>query len=128
MPINPTDQSPFARGLTQGLARHELVLGQNLAFEKRAGNGYLGRLPELLSELIAMRILLGGSAPWWCSAASAEMVARWSTQRVSWLRLVQARAGLLVISEALTDHAAYFEAVAPDDEIRDLIPAAYDGL
>jgi len=52
----------------------------------------------------------------------------WSTQRVSWSRLVQARAGLLVISEALTDHAAYFEAVAPDDEIRDLIPAAYDGL
>ena len=42
--------------------------------------------------------------------------------------VMQARAGLLVISEALTDHAAYFEAVAPDDEIRDLIPAAYDGL
>jgi putative ABC transport system substrate-binding protein len=55
---DPTDQSPFASGLKQGFARHGLVLGQNLTFERRAANGQLDRLPELLSELIAAKVEL----------------------------------------------------------------------
>jgi hypothetical protein len=53
---DPTDQGPFARGLIHGHARHGLILGQSLAFERRAANGHLDRLPELLSELIAVKV------------------------------------------------------------------------
>ena len=45
---DPTDQSPFGAGLIRGFARHGLVLGQNLAFERRAAHGQLDRLPQLV--------------------------------------------------------------------------------
>ena len=38
--------------------------------------------------------------------------------------ILRARAGLLAISEALAEHAVYFDAIGPDDEMRDLIPPA----
>jgi putative tryptophan/tyrosine transport system substrate-binding protein len=53
---DPTDQSPFATGLKRGLARHGLVLGQNLAFERRAAHGHLDRLPQLVDELVASKV------------------------------------------------------------------------
>ncbi len=52
----PTDESPFAAGLVRGFARHGLVLGQNLAFERRAAHGHLGRLPQLVDELVASKV------------------------------------------------------------------------
>jgi putative tryptophan/tyrosine transport system substrate-binding protein len=53
---DPTDQSPFGAGLIRGFARHGLVLGQNLAFERRAAHGRLDRLPQLVDELVASKI------------------------------------------------------------------------
>jgi putative ABC transport system substrate-binding protein len=53
---DPTDQSPFATGLKRGFARHGLVLGQNLAFERRAAHGHLDRLPQLVEELVASKV------------------------------------------------------------------------
>lgn len=53
---DPTDRSPFAAGLIRGFARHRLVLGQNLAFERRAAHGHLGRLPQLAGELVAGKV------------------------------------------------------------------------
>jgi putative tryptophan/tyrosine transport system substrate-binding protein len=53
---DPTDQSPFATGLKRGFARHGLVLGQNLAFERRAAHGHLDRLPQLVDELAASKV------------------------------------------------------------------------
>jgi putative tryptophan/tyrosine transport system substrate-binding protein len=53
---DPVDQSPFATGLKRGFARHGLVLGQNLAFERRAAHGHLDRLPQLVDELVASKI------------------------------------------------------------------------
>jgi len=38
--------------------------------------------------------------------------------------ILRARAALLAISEALAEHAVYFDAIGPDDEMRDLIPPA----
>jgi ABC-type uncharacterized transport system substrate-binding protein len=52
----PTDESPFAAGLVRGFARHGLVLAQNLAFERRAAHGHLGRLPQLVDELVASKV------------------------------------------------------------------------
>ena len=53
---DPTDQSPFGAGLIRGFARHGLVLGQNLAFERRAARGQLDRLPQLVDELVASKV------------------------------------------------------------------------
>ncbi len=55
---DPTDQSPFAAGLIRGFARHGLVLGRNLAFERRAAHGRLDRLPQLVDELVASKVAL----------------------------------------------------------------------
>ena len=52
----PTDQSPFGAGLIRGFARHGLVLGQNLVFERRAAHGQLDRLPQLVAELVAKNV------------------------------------------------------------------------
>ena len=54
----PTDQSPFGAGLIRGFARHGLVLGKNLAFERRAAHGKLDSLPELLDELVASKVAI----------------------------------------------------------------------
>ena len=53
---DPTDQSPFGAGLIRGFARHGFVLGQNLAFERRAAHGQLDRLPQLVDELAAQKV------------------------------------------------------------------------
>ncbi|MGH7045604.1 MAG: ABC transporter substrate-binding protein [Stellaceae bacterium] len=53
---DPTDQSPVGAGLIRGFARHGLVLGQNLAFERRAAHGQLDRLQQLVAELVASRV------------------------------------------------------------------------
>jgi len=51
-----TDQGPFASGLIRGFARHGLVLGRNLAFERRAAHGQVDRLPQLVDELVASKV------------------------------------------------------------------------
>ncbi len=53
---DPTDQSTFGAGLIRGFARDGLVLGQNLAFERRAAHGHLDRLPQLVDELVASKV------------------------------------------------------------------------
>lgn len=53
---DPTDQTPFGAGLIRGFARNGFVLGQNLAFERRAAHGQLDRLPELVDELVANKV------------------------------------------------------------------------
>jgi putative tryptophan/tyrosine transport system substrate-binding protein len=53
---DPTDQSPFGAGLIRGFARHGLVLGENLAFERRAAHGDPDRLPQLVHELVASKV------------------------------------------------------------------------
>jgi putative ABC transport system substrate-binding protein len=55
---NPIDQSPFGAGLIHGFARHGLVLGQNLAFERCAAHGDVARLPQLVHELVASKVAL----------------------------------------------------------------------
>lgn len=55
---DPTDQSPFGAGLIRGFARHGLVLGENLDFERRAAHGDLDRLPQLVQELVASKVAL----------------------------------------------------------------------
>ena len=53
---DPTDQSPFGAGLIRGFAQHGLLLGRNLAFERRAAQGHIDRLPQLVHELIASKV------------------------------------------------------------------------
>lgn len=53
---DPTDQTAFAKGLIRGFARHELVPGQNLVFERRAAHGHVDRLPQLVAELVAGKV------------------------------------------------------------------------
>jgi putative ABC transport system substrate-binding protein len=53
---DPSEQTPFGVGLSRGFARHGLVLGQNLEFERRAAHGHLERLPQLLDELVASKV------------------------------------------------------------------------
>lgn len=53
---DPGDESPFAAGLIRGFARHGLVLGQNLVFERRGAQGHLDRLPQLVGELVAAKV------------------------------------------------------------------------
>ena len=53
---DPIDQSPFATGLKRGFARHGLILGQNLAFERRAAHGHLDCLPRLVALLVASKV------------------------------------------------------------------------
>jgi ABC-type uncharacterized transport system substrate-binding protein len=55
---DPTDQSPFGAGLIRGFARHGLVLGRNLAFERRAAHGHLDLLPQLIDELVASEVTI----------------------------------------------------------------------
>ncbi len=50
------DESSFTAGLVRGFARHGLVLGQNLAFERRAAHGNLDRLAQLVDELVASKV------------------------------------------------------------------------
>ena len=51
-----TDESSFTAELVRGFTRHGLVLGQNLAFERRAAHGHLDRLPQLVDELVASKV------------------------------------------------------------------------
>jgi putative ABC transport system substrate-binding protein len=53
---DPTDSSPLGAGLIRGFARQGLVLGKNLAFERRAAHGQLDRLPQLVGELVASKV------------------------------------------------------------------------
>ena len=53
-----SDQSPFGAGLIRGFARHGFVLGQNLAFERRAAHGRLDSLPNLVDELVASKVAI----------------------------------------------------------------------
>src|SRR6516165_7398600 len=48
---------PVRQGLTQGLARHGLVSNRTSTL-RGAANGHLGRVPELLSELVAVKVNL----------------------------------------------------------------------
>ena len=52
----PTDQSPFGAGLIRGFARHGFIFGRNLVFERRAAQGQIDRLPQLVDELVASRV------------------------------------------------------------------------
>ena len=51
-----TDASPFGAPLIRGFARHGYELGRNLAFERRAAEGRLDRLPRLVDELVANKV------------------------------------------------------------------------
>jgi putative tryptophan/tyrosine transport system substrate-binding protein len=51
-----TDQSVFTTDLINGFARRGLVIGQNLAVERRAAHGHIERLPQLVDELAASRV------------------------------------------------------------------------
>ena len=53
---DPTNQSPFGGGLIRGFAQRGLVLGRNLAFERRAAHGHIDRLPQLVHELVASKV------------------------------------------------------------------------
>jgi putative tryptophan/tyrosine transport system substrate-binding protein len=50
------DDSPLGVPLIRGLARHDYVLGRNLAFERRGAEGHTDRLPQLLAELAASKV------------------------------------------------------------------------
>ena len=51
-----TDASPNGMALIRGLAQHGYALGRNLAFERRAAEGHLDRLPRLVDELAASKV------------------------------------------------------------------------
>jgi putative tryptophan/tyrosine transport system substrate-binding protein len=51
-----TDQSAFSTELIRGFARRGLVLGQNLAVERRAAHGRIDDLPRLVDQLVASRV------------------------------------------------------------------------
>ncbi len=51
-----TDQSAFSTDVIRGFTRRGLVIGQNLAVERRAAHGYIERLPQLVDELAASRV------------------------------------------------------------------------
>ncbi|MGH7117339.1 MAG: ABC transporter substrate-binding protein [Stellaceae bacterium] len=53
---DPTDQSPFGAGLIRGFARDGFILGQNLAFDRRAAHGQVEGLPQLVQELVADKV------------------------------------------------------------------------
>jgi putative tryptophan/tyrosine transport system substrate-binding protein len=50
------DVSPFGAPLIRGLAKYGYELGRNLAFERRAAEGRLDRLPRLVDELVASKV------------------------------------------------------------------------
>jgi ABC-type uncharacterized transport system substrate-binding protein len=50
------DNSPFGAPLIRGLARHGYALDRNLAFERRAAEGHVERVPQLLAELVASKV------------------------------------------------------------------------
>jgi putative tryptophan/tyrosine transport system substrate-binding protein len=50
------DNSPFGAPLIRGLAKFGYVQGRNLAFERRAAEGQLDRLPRLVEELVAAKV------------------------------------------------------------------------
>jgi len=51
-----TDNSPLGAPLVRGFAQHGYVLGKNLALERRAAEGQLDRLPQLVGELAASKV------------------------------------------------------------------------
>jgi ABC-type uncharacterized transport system substrate-binding protein len=53
---DPTDRSPFGAGLIRGFTRDGFVLGQNLAFERRAAHGHIDLLPQLVEQLVASKV------------------------------------------------------------------------
>jgi putative tryptophan/tyrosine transport system substrate-binding protein len=55
---DPTDQSPFGAGLIRGFARQGFILGKNLALERRAAHGQLDRLPQLVDQLVASKVVV----------------------------------------------------------------------
>jgi putative ABC transport system substrate-binding protein len=50
------DDTPGGAALIRGLAQHGYTLGRNLAFERRAAEGHLDRLPRLVDELVASKV------------------------------------------------------------------------
>ena len=50
------DNSPFGASLVRGLARHGYVLGTNLTIERRGAEGNVGRLPQLVADLVANQV------------------------------------------------------------------------
>jgi putative ABC transport system substrate-binding protein len=51
-----TDASPNGVGIIRGLAQRGYLAGRNVAFERRAAEGRLDRLPGLVTELVAARV------------------------------------------------------------------------
>jgi putative ABC transport system substrate-binding protein len=51
-----SDNSPFGAPLIRGLARHGYTLDRNLAFERRAAEGNLSRVPQLVAEIAASNV------------------------------------------------------------------------
>jgi putative ABC transport system substrate-binding protein len=51
-----TNENPLAKALIGGLAKAGFALGKNLAIERRAAEGHLERLPQLVSELAASHV------------------------------------------------------------------------
>lgn len=50
------EKSPFGAALIRVLAEHGYVLDKNLAFERRAAEGHVDRLPQLVAELVASKV------------------------------------------------------------------------
>jgi putative ABC transport system substrate-binding protein len=50
------DNSPFGAPLIRGLAHRGYALDRNLAFERRAAEGRVDRLPQLTAELVASKV------------------------------------------------------------------------
>jgi len=55
-PLPVADTSPQGAPLIRGLAQHGYALGRNLAFERRAAEGHMDRLPHLVDELVASKV------------------------------------------------------------------------
>jgi len=51
-----TDNSPFGAPLIRSLAQLGYVLDRNLAFERRAHEGHVDRLPRFVNELVASKV------------------------------------------------------------------------
>ena len=51
-----TDSSPFGAPLMRELTRLGYTPGQNISFERRGAEGHVDRLPQLVQELVAMKV------------------------------------------------------------------------
>jgi putative tryptophan/tyrosine transport system substrate-binding protein len=69
---DPTDRSAFGAGLIRGFARHDLILGQNLVFVRRAADGNVDRLPQLVEEPVASKVALIGAGGYPAALAAKE--------------------------------------------------------